>query len=34
MYGENNEHAQKLLYELEKNQSFKAFCVVRLFRKF
>ena len=28
-YGEGNEHSQKLLYELEERQSFKAFFVVR-----
>ena len=28
-YGEGNEHSQKLLYELEEKQSFKAFFVVR-----
>ena len=28
-YGENNEHAQKLLYELEDKPVFKGFFVVR-----
>ncbi len=30
IYGENNEQAQRILYELENDQSFKAFFVVRM----
>ena len=30
VYGENNEQAQRILYELENDQSFKAFFVVRM----